>query len=179
MSHSGYCLLLRGLEFPPCQFQTSARVKRNYQHYKFCLECKQTVDTSATLRNSATLSIRMRNFLYKSSASLVCFFPISKYFSRRLMMPSLQQANKRIRSRKRSMKQALMTPLLRSWRQRTVIRETCAFVHHSLTVEVQSNSSSASTWFWSIGMVLSSLSPPMVLSAPPSFLHHDVTVNLG
>ena len=35
MSHFGFCLLLQGLEFQTCQFQTSECVKTNYGHYKF------------------------------------------------------------------------------------------------------------------------------------------------
>lgn len=45
--------------------------------------------TSATFRNSPTLSIRTKNRLYKSNASLHCFLFMSKYFSNKLMMPSL------------------------------------------------------------------------------------------
>ena len=37
--------------------------------------------TSATFKNSATLSMRMRNFLYESNASLAFFLFMSKYFS--------------------------------------------------------------------------------------------------
>ena len=40
------------------------------------------------------------------------------------------------------------------------------------TVEVQSNSSRASTWFWRSGRVLRSLSPLIILRAPPSFLNN-------
>lgn len=36
---------------------------------------------SATFRNSPTLSIRIKNFLYRSKASLHCFLFMSKYFS--------------------------------------------------------------------------------------------------
>ena len=51
--------------------------KVDQQLYK----CDQTEHTSATLRNSETLSIRTRNFLYRSNASLHCFLFMSKYFS--------------------------------------------------------------------------------------------------
>ena len=40
--------------------------------------------TSATFKNSATRSIRIRNFLYESSASRAFFLFMSKYFSKKI-----------------------------------------------------------------------------------------------
>ena len=45
---------------------------------------------------------------------LFCVLIISNYIPSKLMMPSLQQANSLIRSLKRSIKAALMTPLFKS-----------------------------------------------------------------
>ena len=68
------------------------------------------------------------------------------------------------------MKQALITPLFKSYK--SGIHFLFLFSLSDNTVDVQSNSNRASTWFCSSGRVLRSLSPLIILRAPPSFLNN-------
>lgn len=76
---------------------------------------------------------------------------MSFFLPRRLMMPSLQHANNRMRSRNSSMNAMFITPFVRSF-------------------DEQSNSKSASNWACSDGSVFNNFSAFIVRKLPSSFL---------
>ena len=91
---SGKILFIRSLQhliYFKKHFQTKHldtaliyRLKKKYLKNEQLVHIRELIiilQTSATLRNSDTLSIRTKNFLYKSNPSLHCFLFISKYFS--------------------------------------------------------------------------------------------------